>query len=271
MGSQPMPTILVTNDDGINAPGLLALKQAMAQVGDVLVVAPDRNWSASSHAKTMHTPLRIHQVTLPDGSTGYATTGSPTDCVALVMGDVFHVKPDLVVSGINAGHNVGIDITYSGTVACAMEAVIKGVPGIAVSTCFPGDASWDIEQVRKMAAEITRGVALRVLEGGLPEQTLLNVNVPGRAPDALCGLRITRMGGRRYDPLEVLERLDPYGQPYYWLGGSRPEDDDDIDTDVGAVKHGYVSVTPITLDMTHHAFLDHLQRWRLPEFTGYGL
>jgi 5'-nucleotidase len=266
-----MPTILVTNDDGINAPGLLALKQAMATIADVLVVAPDRNWSASSHAKTMHTPLRIHQVTLPDGSTGYATTGSPTDCVALVMGDVFHIKPDLVVSGVNAGHNVGIDITYSGTVACAMEAVIKGVPGIAVSTCFPSETSWDIDLVRRMTAEMAREVALRVLESGLPEQTLLNLNVPGRAPADLRGVRNTRMGGRRYDPHEVLERQDPYGQPYYWLGGSRPEDDDDIDTDVGAVKHGYVSVTPITLDMTHHAFLGQLRDWRLPEFTGHGL
>lgn len=266
-----MPTILVTNDDGINAPGLLALKQAMEPIADVLVVAPDRNWSASSHSKTLHTPLRVHQVTMPDGSTGFATTGSPTDCVALVMGNVFGIKPDLVVSGVNAGHNVGIDITYSGTVACAMEAVIKGVPGIAVSTCFPSDSCWDIDHVRRMAAEMARGVALRVLESGLPEHTLLNVNVPGRAPDDIRGVRITRMGGRRYDPHEVLERQDPYGQPYYWLGGSRPEDDDDIDTDVGAVKHGYVSITPITLDMTHHAFLQSLQNWRLPEFTSHGL
>lgn len=266
-----MPTILVTNDDGINAPGLLALKQALASIADVLVVAPDRNWSASSHAKTLHTPLRIHTVTLPDGTSGHAISGSPTDCVALVMGNVFGIKPDLVVSGINAGHNVGIDITYSGTVACAMESVIKGVPGIAVSSCFPGDAQVDIDQVRRMTAQVARGVALRVLEQGLPDHTLLNVNVPGWAPDALRGVRITRMGGRHYDPNEVLERQDPYGHPYYWLGGSLPEDGDDIETDVGAVKHGYVSVTPITLDMTHHAFLTQLRTWQLPEYAGNGV
>ena len=256
-----MPIILVTNDDGINAPGLLALKQALSAIADVVVMAPERNWSASSHAKTMHKPLRINKTTLSDGTPAYSSSGSPTDCVALALGGVLNIKPDLVVSGINAGLNLGIDVTYSGTVACAMEAVIKGVPGIAVSTCFPGETAEDISHVRRMAAEMARGAVLRVLAQGLPAHTLLNINVPGVSPEQVQGFRVTRMGQRRYEGSEVIERHDPYGHPYYWLGGSRPTDEDDLDSDVGAVKHGYVSVTPITLDMTHYAFLDQLLAW----------
>jgi 5'-nucleotidase len=267
-----MPTILVTNDDGITSPGILALKQALASIADVIVLAPERNWSASSHAKTMHKPLRLYDVVMGDGSAAYSCSGSPTDCVALVMGGVLGVKPDLVVSGINAGHNVGIDITYSGTVACAMEAVIKGAPGVAVSSCFPGQTTEDMAEVRRMTAEYACTVAARVLAQGLPEHTLLNVNVPGLAPDQVKGLRITRMGGRRYDANEVLERHDPYGRPYYWLGGSHPIDEDDPATDVGAVRQGYVSVTPITLDMTHYAFARQLDGWQLaPERMSHGI
>ena len=258
-----MPTILVTNDDGINSPGILALKQALAAIADVVVLAPERNWSASSHAKTMHKPLRIYHVTMADGSAAYSCSGSPTDCVALVMGGVLGIKPDLVVSGINAGHNVGIDITYSGTVACAMEAVIKGAPGLAVSTCAPGQTAEEMGAVRHMAAEYACDVARAVLAQGLPEHTLLNLNVPGVAHAQVKGLRVTRMGGRRYDANEVVERHDPYGKPYYWLGGSHPIDEEDPATDVGAIRQGYVSVTPITLDMTHYAFVPQLDGWRL--------
>src|SRR5690606_24373628 len=125
--SEFMATILVTNDDGVFAPGLLALKQALTAIADVIVLAPERNWSASSHIKTMHKPLRVHKATLADGSSAFSSSGSPTDCVALVMGNVLGIVPDLVVAGVNAGHNLGVDVTYSGTVACAMEAVIKGV------------------------------------------------------------------------------------------------------------------------------------------------
>lgn len=256
-----MPTILVTNDDGINSPGLFVLKQGLESIADVLVVAPERNWSASSHTKTMHKPLRVNRTHLPDGSVAYATSGSPTDCVALAMGGVLNVVPDLVVSGINAGYNVDIDITYSGTVACAMEAVIKGVPGIAVSSCYPGETDADMAEVRRLAASVARSAALEVLAKGLPHHTLLNINVPGCMPAAIKGMRITRMGGRSYSRSEVLERHDPNGRPYYWLGDSRPQDADDPDTDVGAIKNGFVSITPITLDMTHHELLDELRRW----------
>ncbi len=247
-----MPTILVTNDDGIFSPGLLALKQALTQIADVIVLAPERNWSASSHIKTMHKPLRIQTTTLADGSSAFSSSGSPTDCVALAMGGALGVIPDLVVSGINAGHNIGIDVTYSGTVACAMEAVIKGVPGIAVSTSYFGEESVDAAEVRRTSAQIAAAVTRHVMATGLPEYTLLNVNVPATP---IAGIRLTRMGRRHYDANEVEKRHDPYGRPYYWLGGSHPVDEDDPATDVGAIRHGFVSVTPISLDFTHYDFL----------------
>lgn len=256
-----MPLILVTNDDGISSPGLLALKQQLEPIGEVVVLAPERNWSATSHAKTMHKPMRITAVALADGSQGYTCSGSPTDCVAMAMGGALGAKPDLVVSGINTGHNVGIDITYSGTVACAMEAVILGVPGVAVSSSHPSKARGDIAEIQRYTGAVARDVTERVIKHGLPAQTLINVNVPGIPPSEILGVRITRMGGRRYDIGEVIQREDPYGRPYYWLGGTHAIDEDDLETDVGAVKHGYISVSPIALDLTNYNFLRHLDEW----------
>ncbi len=268
-----MPTILVTNDDGVYSPGLLALAQGLRQLGEVMILAPERNWSASSHSKTMHKPLRIQRVALADGSEAYMSSGSPTDCVALVAGGALETLPDVVVSGINAGYNLGIDITYSGTVACAMEATIKGLPGIAVSTIAPFAAgAAELDQVALLAktAQIACEVTAEVLKQGLPANTLLNVNVPGVAPEEIRGIHITRMGKRHYASAELLERLDPYGRPYYWLGGSEPVDVYDDGTDVSAVKHGYVSVTPVSLDLTDYAMLDTLKTWALaaPAATG---
>lgn len=262
-----MPTILVTNDDGVFSPGLLALRQALTAIADVIVLAPERNWSASSHIKTMHKPLRIQKTTLADGSAAFSSSGSPTDCVALAMGGALEVVPDLVVAGVNAGHNLGIDVTYSGTVACAMEAVIKGVPGIAVSTSYFGEESIDAAEVRRVSAEIARTVAQYVMNSTLPEYTLLNINVPATP---IAGIRLTRMGRRHYDANEVEQRRDPYGRPYYWLGGSHPIDEEDPDTDVGAIRHGFVSVTPISLDLTHYAFLAALHD-RRPSFVMDGV
>lgn len=257
-----MPTILVTNDDGVQSPGLLALVQGLRRLGTVMVLAPERNWSASSHSKTMHKPLRIQRVSLADGSEAYMSSGSPTDCVALAAGGALDVLPDVVVSGINAGYNLGIDITYSGTVACAMEATIKGMPGIAVSTVAPYAAEeLDQPALLAKAAAIAAEVSEAVLAHGLPVNTLLNVNVPGLAPDAIQGTHITRMGKRHYAASELDERRDPYGRPYYWLGGSAPIDTFDDGTDVSAIKHGYVSVTPVSLDLTDYALLDQLKMW----------
>jgi 5'-nucleotidase len=258
-------TILVTNDDGVQSPGLLALVQALRNMADVVVLAPESNWSASSHAKTMDKPLRVRPVTLADGSDAFACSGSPTDCVALAAGGVLNVLPDLVVAGINAGHNLGIDVSYSGTVACAKEATIKRIPGIAMSTVFPGQTDVDLDVVRRLSADVACTVAQEVLARGLPPETLLNVNVPGVAPSDLKGIHITRVGHRRYDNDELIERKDPYGQPYYWVGGARPNDKLDEGTDVGAIARGFVSVTPITLDMTDHSFLSTLQDWSFEE------
>ncbi len=260
---QSRPAILVTNDDGVYSPGLLALKQQLATIADVIVLAPERNWSATSHAKTMHKPLRVQPVVLADGSAAHASSGSPTDCVALAIGGVLGKRPDLVVSGINLGHNLGIDVTYSGTVACAMEAVIKGVPGIAVSGPVASQTDADLHAIQTQTAKIATEVAQQVLARGLPHRTLLNINVPVTAPETWRGLHITRMGQRDYPEDELLERTDPSGRPYYWLGGGMPLDALDDGTDVGAVANGFVSVTPIMLDLTHHAFVPELATWNL--------
>lgn len=256
-----MATILVTNDDGVRSTGLLALAQALATVGEVLVLAPEQNWSASSHAKTMHKPLRVAPLNLVNGTQAYSSSGSPTDCVALAAGGVLGVIPDLVVSGINSGYNLGVDITYSGTVACAMEAIIKGIPGIAVSTDFFSQEDPEAEAVLALAGRVAAALAAAVLDRGLPAKTLLNVNVPPAASDQANELCVTRMGNRHYPTDELIERRDPWGKPYYWLGGAAPIDDAEDGSDLAAVRSGRVSVTPVSLDMTNHQFIQELAGW----------
>lgn len=255
--------ILLTNDDGAHDPGLLALKVALADLDDIMVLAPERNRSAASHAITMHKPLRVLPVTLADGSTGYTCSGTPADCVRLAAGGVLGRTPNLVISGINAGHNLGTDTYYSGTVACAREAVIHGLPAIAVSTVsarmLPKEAGEpaDIESLRDLCVDTVRKLVHSVWEHGLPERTLLNVNVPGVAPSQIKGTRITRLGRRSYQ-LDPVERQDPFGRPYYWPAGKGPIDEADETSDVGAVSHGYISITPIQLDNTHYAYMNAL-------------
>lgn len=256
-----MPTILVTNDDGVHSPGLLALKQALDVIADVLVLAPDRNWSASGHSKTMHKPFRVHEVILADGTVAHSTNGGPTDCVALAAEGVLGKRPDLVVSGINNGYNLGNDVTYSGTVACALEATIYGIPGIAVSAASAKSSPVEMTALLPLAAGYACRFAQQVLEQGLPADTLLNVNIPALAADAIRGIEVTRQGKRRYEDT-LIQREDPYGQPYYWLGGSAVVDFPDDGTDVGAIANGFVSVTPIGLDLTNHAFLPALRAWQ---------
>lgn len=243
--------ILLTNDDGYSAPGLLVLKTAMSRVGDVLVIGPEHNFSASGHVKTMHKPLRINPVMLADGSTAYAASGAPSDCVALVALGALDFKPDVVVSGINPNHNLGHDVTYSGTVTAAIEGTINGFPSVAVSVDTP-DAYSD-------AAEFAARLAVTAFEKGLPRDVLLNVNVPARP---IHGVRITRMGKRLYRD-ELVVRNDPRGQRYYWIGGERPSGIPDADTDIWAVQNGYISVTPIQLDLTGYAWIEWLRTWNL--------
>ena len=241
-----MTHILVTNDDGVMAPGLLALAKALRNLGEVSVLAPDRNWSASGHVKTLHRPLRVKEVKLQDGSTALASDGAPSDCVALaVLGLVPDI--DLVVSGINPNANIGHDVTYSGTVTAAMEAVIWGLPGLAVSLDSP-DNHLDVLEYGS-AAEYARRIAEMIIKKQMPNEVVFNLNVPALPLEEIKGLQVTRQGLRVYHD-ELLTRIDPRGIPYYWIGGDPPSGVPDQGTDFGAIKSGYASLTPLNLDLT---------------------
>ena len=250
-----MTHILLTNDDGIEAPGLRALLQVLKPLAQVTVFAPDHNWSAAGHTKTMHKPLRADPIQLEDGIAAYTTTGAPSDCVALALLGILPQWPDLVVSGINQGPNLGHDITYSGTVAGAMEAVIFGLPAVSVSL-----DSYDSHDFA-FAAQVAARVVRQVSERRLPPGIFLNVNVPCCLPEEIAGVAITRLGRRVYRDV-LIKRHDPRGRPYYWIGGDPPTGHQDEGTDIWAVAHGYVSVTPIHLDMTAHDLIPELRSWQ---------
>ena len=249
--------ILVTNDDGVTAPGLFALATEMRALGHVSVLAPDHNWSASGHVKTMHRPLRVKETTLADGSPAWASDGAPSDCVALGLLGFITERIDLVVSGINPNANIGHDVTYSGTVTAAMEAAIGGVPGIAFSLHaseeFPGAIDY------LPAARVAHRIVKRLISQGLSSDLLLNVNIPYLKDDEIKGILITRQGLRIYrDRLD--RRVDPRGRPYYWIGGDSPTATLDEGTDFNAIENGYVSITPLHLDLTDFKALETIQK-----------
>lgn len=254
--------ILVTNDDGVFAPGLFALAQEMRKLGKVSILAPDRNWSGGGHVKTLDRALRVKEVHLADGTQAFASDGAPSDCVALATLGYFKEPIDLVVSGINAGANLGHDVTYSGTVTAAMEAVIAGVPGIAVS----------LETLEGHIGEIDYGPAARaagrvvrqVIENDLPHEILFNVNVPFLPDDKIRGIRLTWQGLRVYHG-RLDQRSDPRGEPYYWIGGDMPTGIPEFGTDVGALAEGFISVTPLQLDLTAYRVLPNLNTWHWDE------
>lgn len=250
--------ILVTNDDGVNAPGLLSLAQEMRRLGQVTVLAPDHNWSASGHVKTLHRPLRVKEVQLADGSQALASDGAPSDCVALALLGLLPQKVDLVISGINPNANVGHDVTYSGTVTAAMEAAIWGIPAIAVSLDAPENHSGALDY--GPAAQVAHRVTEAVLKNGLPNAVLLNVNVPYLPLEQIRGIKVTRQGLRLYRDSLVM-RHDPRGRPYYWIGGEAPTGVHEEGTDFGALVDGYVSITPLQLDLTAHHRLEWLSTW----------
>jgi len=256
--------ILLTNDDGIQAPGLRALVEALRPLARLSVFAPDHNWSAAGHTKTMHKPLRVARYPFSDVAGGdveaYTSTGAPSDCVALALLGFLPDRPDIVVSGINQGANLGHDVTYSGTVAAAMEAAIFGLPAVAVSL-----DSYESQEYG-LAARVAAGVVARVQEHGLPRDTILNVNVPPLGPAELAGVAVTRLGRRVYRDV-LIERRDPRERPYYWIGGEPPSGHLDEGTDIWAVAQGYVSVTPIHLDMTDHELIPRLEAWNLREIS----
>jgi 5'-nucleotidase len=249
------PLILVSNDDGIHADGIVALAQALKPLGEIVVVAPDREQSAMSHALTLHRPLRVNA----RGEGQWAVDGTPTDCVNLAINGVLMRKPTLVVSGINAGANLGDDVTYSGTVSAAMEGTLLGVPSIAVS--LVGRHDFEFAPAARFAAEL----AARVMREGLPPDTLLNVNVP-QPPDgrALAGVAVTRMGRRRYSDA-IIEKIDPRGKKYYWIGGAELDFEEIEGTDYFAIARDLISITPIHMDLTNYRSLELLSglsaRW----------
>jgi 5'-nucleotidase len=258
--------ILVSNDDGVHAPGIVALTEAMLPFGTVTVIAPLENRSAIGHRKTMHKPIRIDPVSFAvPGVTAYATSESPSDSVAAALLGFIKDPIDLVVSGINRGANMGQDLTYSGTVSAAFEAVIWHKPAIAFSLV---DSSETADY--RPAAAIARQIVALGLYRKLPPLTLLNVNIPPLPLEQIKGFKVVRQGLRTYND-ELVSRVDPSGRPYYWIGGSAPSGDmTEEGTDLWATHNGYVSLTPIHMDMTSYALMSDMEAWDLDRQTPGG-
>ena len=236
-----MIDILVTNDDGIHAEGIRALAKAMEPLGNVTIMAPDREQSATSHALTLHRPLRVRRVSERELS----VDGTPTDAVLLGVHGFLKERPALVVSGINHGPNMGNDVLYSGTVAAASEGTFLGIPSIAISLATSGPADFG------PSARVARSLVRNLLRRGLPTTTCLNVNVPPIPWEEIRGVRVTRLGKRVYRDV-IVEKTDPRGKLYYWIGGEEPTWENDDSSDFTAVERGYVSVTPITFELTDY-------------------
>lgn len=253
MNAKEEPLILVTNDDGVYAPGIRALYDSVRSLGRAVIVAPEQDKSAVSHSLTMSRPLRVRRLE----SDVYTLDGTPTDCVIIGMNKILERRPDLIVSGINPGVNLGDDISYSGTVSAAIEGTMYGIQSLAFS--LGGEAPFDFT----VAAGVAWKLASMALEYGLPETTLLNVNVPGLPAGEINGIRFTRQGRRIYHDA-IQETFDPWGRKHYWIGGGRVHRVGGDNTDEQALREGWISVTPIQLDLTNHAGLDYLKRnWKM--------
>ena len=245
--------ILVTNDDGYLAQGIRTLARAAARIGEVEVVAPDREQSATSHSLTLHYPLRARQVE----DHLHVVDGTPTDCVVLALGELLADKPDFVLSGVNHGSNLGDDVLYSGTVAAAMEASILGVPAIAVSY-----AGRDVENLPGWEATLTSLLEQLLKRDDFPAETIVNVNLPSVTPDEVAGVRVTTLGRRAY--LNSLTRArDPSGREYFWIGGGESRWWGGAESDFRAVDSAYISVTPLHLDLTNYRLFEELAAWDL--------
>lgn len=248
--------ILVTNDDGITAAGIKALVDSLKNKGEVVVVAPERERSAVGHAITMHKPLRANRVPYFGGEIkAWSVNGTPSDCVKLGIEALMDRKPDMVFSGINRGPNLGSDVLYSGTVSAAIEAVMLGVPAAALSL-----ASYDYEDY-SVASGFAFSLAENIYREGLDGDTLLNVNVPCVPGDKVKGVRVTRLGTRRYkNSFEA--RLDPRGQEYYWMSGEAVDEKNGSDCDISLVAENYITITPVHFELTRFDYIDKLNRWR---------
>jgi len=245
--------ILVTNDDGVYAPGVRALFEAIKPLGRAIMVAPERDNSAVSHSLTMNRPLRVRELE----EDIYTLDGTPTDCVTIGMRKILPRPPDLLVSGINPGANLGDDISYSGTVSAAIEGTMYSVPSLAIS--IGGEPPFDFA----IAAGVAWKLAAMALEFGLPESTLLNINIPPLPLAEIKGIRFTTQGRRIYKDA-ILETFDPWGRKHYWIGGGTVHWLGSGNTDEHAIRNGFISVTPIQLDLTNHSGVRYLEeRWRM--------
>lgn len=252
-----MALILVTNDDGVHSPGIIALYKAMKGLGDARIVAPDRERSAAGHSLTLHRPLKADEIR----ENVFSVNGTPTDCVTVAINKLLPERPALVVSGINKGTNLGDDITYSGTVSAAIEGTIFGVPSIAFSLISDKHYHYDT------ASFFARQIASFVLEHSLPYDTLLNVNIPNIRKEAVRGIKFTRQGKRVYDN-SIQETYNPWGEKHYWIGGGRLYWEHGEDTDMEAVQSNYISITPIHLDLTNYEALAYLrEKWSLTDLV----
>ncbi len=245
--------ILCTNDDGYLAGGLGVLSSAASALGSVTVVAPDREQSATSNSLTLHHPLRARRTT--DGA--WVVDGTPTDCVILALNELLHDRPDVYLSGVNHGPNMGEDVLYSGTVAAAMEATVMGIPAVALS--YAGDLPEELEGRERLVESVLRAILSR---DGFPADTLFNVNIPALPPSEIRGIRVTTLGRRRYAD-SITRARDPSGREYFWIGGGVVHWRGDQASDFQAVADGYVSVTPLHLDLTNYELLEDIRAWDL--------
>src|SRR5574344_441450 len=248
--------VLISNDDGIMANGIRALVEALSLENEVYVVAPDRERSAAGHSLTLHTPLRVEELDPLAGSKRtWVTTGTPGDCVKIAINAILSPEemPDIVISGINHGPNLGSDILYSGTVSCAMEGAMMGIPSMAVSL-----ASMETEYDSfKFTAKFVNELLKKIEKFPFPEKSILNVNVPALEPDDIAGVAITELGGKMFTN-EYEKRMDPRGKVYYWMAGELVTEPEDAKTDIAAVRKNKISITPVTFDMTNEETMTRL-------------
>jgi 5'-nucleotidase len=244
--------ILLTNDDGVFSKGLRTLAKTMETLGEVYVVAPDRERSAAAHSLTLHRPLRVEEIE----PRVFAVDGTPVDCVTLAVYGILKGHPDLVISGINNGPNLGEDLVYSGTVSAAFEATFLRIPAFAISLASRKDFKYQV------AANFALKVAAHIMRVGLPTETLLNINVPNVEEDAIRSYKITRQGKRVFEDA-VVEKVDPRGKKYYWMGGGDQGFEEIAGTDFHAVANHYISITPLCVDLTNHSAVKELEGWKL--------
>jgi 5'-nucleotidase len=251
------PTILITNDDGIHAPGIRFLIETIKPLGEVIVIAPDKPQSAMGHAVTIQSPLRIHKIAEKPGYSEYSCNGTPADCVKLGEKVIIRGKPDLIVSGINHGSNASINILYSGTMAAVIEGAMENVPSIGFSL---NDYMYDADFSH--CAKVITSVAMNVLKHGLPDGICLNVNIPAINGSPVKGIKVTRQAKAYWDE-NFDERKDPHKRDYYWLKGDFVLLDEDTDNDFWAVNNNYVSIVPVQIDLTAHHMISEIKDWKL--------